>query len=212
MGGNSISTCHSMQILDLTELCNHLPWCFFFSYAQRIIQVGRDLRRFVVRPPDQSRVSAEVRPGCSGYYSIRSWKPPRMETVQPFRTACSHAWPSLMVKKFFLIPSMDLPFFEFCFVFFHPSAMVCILSSSCHALLLRTWLHLLNNLLVCTEEQLRPSCIHFSRLNKSKSSQPFLVREVFVVQHREHLNGLMWNILHFIKVFLVVVKKSGAVF
>lgn len=41
---------------------------------QRITQVGGVLRRPPVQPPAQSRVSDEVRPGCSGLQPVRSWE------------------------------------------------------------------------------------------------------------------------------------------
>ena len=44
-----------------------------------IFQVGRDIRRSLVQPPAQKRVSLRLDPGDSGFYPVKFLKPPRME-------------------------------------------------------------------------------------------------------------------------------------
>lgn len=47
------------------------------GFMPRVIQVRRDLRRFLVHPPSQNRASYENRSGRAGLYLVRSWKPPQ---------------------------------------------------------------------------------------------------------------------------------------
>lgn len=42
-------------------------------------QAGRHLRRSLAQPPAQSRLSWEIRPGCSELYPVNSWSHPRRE-------------------------------------------------------------------------------------------------------------------------------------
>lgn len=52
------------------------------------IQVGRDLRKFLVQPPTQRRVSWEIR--AAELYSLGSSKPPRMARAQIPWACCPH--------------------------------------------------------------------------------------------------------------------------
>lgn len=76
---------------------------------------------------------------CSVLYSVGSWILPRMETTQPLWATCSSAWP---VKKFIPMSSWSPSCFNWCF---------CV-SSFCHEVLRRSWLHLLGNLLTGIEK------------------------------------------------------------
>lgn len=50
--------------------------------GHRVVEAGRNLRRSLVEPSAHSMVSYGIRPGCSGLYSVGSWKPRRIDTVQ----------------------------------------------------------------------------------------------------------------------------------
>lgn len=63
-------------------------------YDCSTIWFGWSLRRSLVQHRAQCRVSGEVRPGCSGLSPLCCWKPPRMETAQPFWAPCSSVLPS----------------------------------------------------------------------------------------------------------------------
>lgn len=52
---------------------------------------AKDLRRSVAPSPVQSRVSSELRIGCSGLYLVRVWNTSPVEMVQPHRATCSSA-------------------------------------------------------------------------------------------------------------------------
>lgn len=56
------------------------------------MQVGRDLRRFLVQSAARGTVCFEVQQGCPGIYPLWSSKPPRMEPLQPRWEVCSSAW------------------------------------------------------------------------------------------------------------------------
>lgn len=60
--------------------------------VNRIIWFRKDLRRFLVQPHAQSRVSDGVWPGYAGLCQDRSWKSLTMETAQPLWAHCSTAW------------------------------------------------------------------------------------------------------------------------
>ena len=42
----------------------------------RIIQVGRDLRQFLIQPSAQRMASSGIKPGCSGLGPAEAWNPP----------------------------------------------------------------------------------------------------------------------------------------
>lgn len=79
----------------------------------QVIQAERDFRRSVVLHPAQSRVGHKVRPGCSWFYSSRSWQPLRMETPQ---SLCQRApllgFPSSGKKEFHI--QAKSPCFSLC--------------------------------------------------------------------------------------------------
>lgn len=58
----------------------------------------KDLGRSLIKLPDQSRADYEIKWGCSGFYLVRSWILPWMETVQPLWLACS----TTCLSSFFL--------------------------------------------------------------------------------------------------------------
>lgn len=99
------------------------------------VQGGRDLRRCLVKPPAQSRVSCGMGLGCSRLYPVPSCKPLRMETEQPLWVNCSTAWFSSWWKSF----SLNIVWISLVSTYAH-----CV-SSSCHALLWRAWLHFLHS-------------------------------------------------------------------
>lgn len=75
----------------------------------------------------------QLRPGCSRFYSVRSWTPPSMETAQPLCAAPSTAWLTTWKKGFplFLTWTFCISNSECCSLFSH------------HAPLWITWLCLL---------------------------------------------------------------------
>lgn len=66
----------------------------------------RYLRKFLVQPSAQSRVKYKVKPGCSEFFLVESWKPPRMETAQPLWAICCDVWLSKCCILLTLIPSL----------------------------------------------------------------------------------------------------------
>lgn len=58
-------------------------------------------------PPFQNGVSWEVSPGCSGVYLVGFGKPPQDRD-------CPTGQPVLPVKKFLLVPSLNLSGFNVC--------------------------------------------------------------------------------------------------
>lgn len=67
-------------------------WGLGKARAPRIMQVGRDVRRFLVQSAAQGTICFEVLWGCSGLYPVRSSKPPRMELPQPCWVTSLSAW------------------------------------------------------------------------------------------------------------------------
>lgn len=65
----------------------------------------------IVPPPAQSRVHAEVRPGYSGFWPIRSGEFPKLEILQPFYVSLFQCLPHPMVKRLFLVSSWNFPHF-----------------------------------------------------------------------------------------------------
>lgn len=82
------------------------------------IQVWRDLRRSLAQPAPQS-MSYEIRPAGQGFM-LWSWKPPRMETAEPFWVMASHLRVATVVKLFWLIYSQNLSCFNLCPFYFIP--------------------------------------------------------------------------------------------
>lgn len=111
------------------------------SEDHRIIQIGRHLRRAVAQRPAERRATYEVRLGYLGLSPVGSWKPPMLETPQPFWAASSTSQfflgSSLQFTKFFLVSSHNLSCFN-----------VHCLSTFRHALWRGVWLCLLDNLLL----------------------------------------------------------------
>lgn len=74
---------------EYCALClNHLMIFFIYIFCDRqeelwpnnrVVWVGRDLRRSLVQSPALSRVSCEIRQGSSELYPVRSWKLPLMK-------------------------------------------------------------------------------------------------------------------------------------
>lgn len=62
------------QVQALRDCTGNSP--FVGSWLFRLLQ------RAVIQPLHQSRVSCEIRSGCSGSYLLGSWKPQRMEAAQ----------------------------------------------------------------------------------------------------------------------------------
>lgn len=84
-------------MMRLRDLCTHK---ITELWNHRIIQVGSDLGRPLGQAPAQSRGSSEVRNGCSGLHSGRSWIPPRLEMEQsPWVTAPTIAFMQKMTKS-----------------------------------------------------------------------------------------------------------------
>ena len=70
------------------HICAWAQWWSSCTQRHQIIQVGVELRRSLIRPPAQSRVSYQARPGYLGLYPVGFWKAPRLETAQlPWATA-----------------------------------------------------------------------------------------------------------------------------
>lgn len=97
------------------------PILLLGSQNYRVIQVRRDLWRFLVQPSAQCRVCYEIRPGVSQLYWVLSWKIPRVETAKPLSNLFHHLT-VLMVKKFLLIYILKL-FFQFMSVVSCPPVM-----------------------------------------------------------------------------------------
>lgn len=55
----------------------------------QIIPIGMDLRRSLIRPLGQSRVSDQIRPGDLGLYPVGFWKSSRLDAVQLSQTTCN---------------------------------------------------------------------------------------------------------------------------
>lgn len=129
---------------------------------------------FVVQPPAESRVTYEVRWGCSGFSPLWSWNPLGMNTAKPLWTASSNTGLSIGETSF----SLDALWT------YLASVSMCCLSYSHYASLWRTQPSLLDDLPHRYREQLLgPSkAIPSPRLNKppDKCSSP------------DYLNGLSW--------------------
>lgn len=83
------------------------------SWDHRTIQAGRDRKRSPVQPPGQSKATSGLRPGCSGLYPIRAWKPPRMERTQTFwALVLQRGYPHR--EEFLLTPCLHLSGFKLC--------------------------------------------------------------------------------------------------
>lgn len=75
----------SANLIDCLETTPHLQTLFAVRRAKHIwdlksqkerkIQVVKDLRKSLILPPALSRNSYDIRPDCSGLYSVGSWKP-----------------------------------------------------------------------------------------------------------------------------------------
>jgi len=63
-----VASAHSLIVLSL--------WKHTLESLDNSGQSG--IRRCLGQPPVQRRHSYKVRPGCSGFYPVGSWKPPRM--------------------------------------------------------------------------------------------------------------------------------------
>lgn len=109
------------------NLAVSLTYCYMLCWSEnrKEVQGGRDLRRSLVKPPAQSRVSCEMGLGCSRLYAVPSCKPLRMEAEQPLCATYSTAWISSWWKSFslYLVWISLVPTYAHC------------VSSSCHALL-----------------------------------------------------------------------------
>jgi len=76
-----------------------------------VTQAGKDLRRYLVQPPVQSRVSCEIRPGCSvhsGLEGLQGWKMYNLYEQPASTPVCPHG------KKLFLISSWQCSHVNFC--------------------------------------------------------------------------------------------------
>lgn len=122
-------TAKSFKYSEQLRFCYYYP---SFKIAQncdtmlglhnhRIIQKGRGLRRSLVQCHAQSRISYEVRPGCSKFYSASPWKPPRMEMAEPLWATYCSVWLSSYRKRFSLHAVTIISVYAYC------------LSSSSHA-------------------------------------------------------------------------------
>lgn len=115
-----------------------------------------------------SRVSCEVRPGCSGIYPVKSWKPPGMEMPQPPCASCG----------------TDCPCGEKVFPYIHFEYLVsiyaCCSSTSCHTPPQGAWLHLFYALPIGTGELLLglPAKLPFLQAEQAPVLQPHLTGQV----------------------------------
>lgn len=50
------------------------------------LRFGKELRMSLVQAAAPSRISYEIRPGCSGLYTVWSWKSQKIDTAQPLWT------------------------------------------------------------------------------------------------------------------------------
>lgn len=66
-------------------------------------KVGRHLRRFLAQCLAQNRITNWIRLGFSELYSVRFWKPPRMEVTHSPWEKVFCAWLFLWWKRFSLI-------------------------------------------------------------------------------------------------------------
>lgn len=85
----------TMKTLEKPSPCEMLSR----DNIHRTMQVGRDLMRSLVQPSAQNRVSYKASTGCLRLCPVRSWKPPRMELVQPHQSASIPSclrWPFLL--------------------------------------------------------------------------------------------------------------------
>lgn len=71
-----------------------------------------DFRSFLIWPHARSRVRLKIRPGCSELYTMRSWKLSGMHSTWIVWPICSSAVLFSEWKSFFLISSLNLPYFS----------------------------------------------------------------------------------------------------
>lgn len=86
---DNFGSCLSIQACTKHD-CS--AWGLGKARAPRIMQVERDVRRFLVQSAAQGTICFEVLWGCSGLYPVRSSKPPRMELPQPCWVTSLSAW------------------------------------------------------------------------------------------------------------------------
>lgn len=83
------------------RICAWAQWWSSCPRNHQIIQIGVGLRRSLITPPVQSRVSFLTGPGFLGLYPQEFWKTPRLEMAQLF---LGHRL-VMLLGKLFLLPS-----------------------------------------------------------------------------------------------------------
>lgn len=98
---------------------------------------GKDLRRPLAEPPPQSGVSSEIRPGCWGLYHVMSYnlREQRLHRLSRHPVPLLHSPQHEKVSPFVQTEP-------------HSFQFIPIASLLCPIQWWRTWLHLLNNLLI----------------------------------------------------------------
>lgn len=76
--------------------------------------MGLTFCKFLAQPPAQDSIDYKVRPGCSGFYPVQSWKPSRLETEKPSLSKLVPFLTVLMGEKFLPIPHWNFSCFNVC--------------------------------------------------------------------------------------------------
>lgn len=93
--------CTVIQTIWMVKKTNTINEIFFsLGKSNRISEVERDLRWYLVQHPLPSRRNYGIRPACSGLCPIATWKPLRTETSQVLWKTCSTALLSSQGKSF----------------------------------------------------------------------------------------------------------------
>lgn len=68
-----------------------------YMYAHRSQRLGRDLRKFLIQPPFEKKVSQKI--GVICFNAVESWKRPRMESAQQLWTTSATSGFFLRMEK-----------------------------------------------------------------------------------------------------------------
>jgi len=162
------------------------------SQNHKTAQFGRDLRRALVRPPAQRRVSCGVRPGCSGLYLVASWKLSGMETAHlSGQPASPLDCPS--GKEVFLLARLNISCSNLC-----PLPLVFPLCTTVNRL------YLLHNLLLGSSGLQLSTSNAFQTLGRTSPislASPYRTN----TPAPNHLGGPLLNFLWFISIFSVLI-------
>lgn len=112
-------TCHLTLNWTSSVSCSvFCLWITLFSYlvyttVPRIIQVGSDIRRSLVKSPAQSMGNYDIRPGCSELYWAEPWKS-KLGVCTTSLGNLFQFWTDCTVETFFLISSRNISCINLC--------------------------------------------------------------------------------------------------